>query len=347
MKRNLSFLLFVLSIHAAIAQVPTNGLVGWYPFNRTPNDATGFGNNGVATNVTLTADRCGVANAAYDFNGTTSRILVPSVNDSLKFNNLQDNYSVVVWVKSSDPNIGASSCRILEHRSASGTGYPFSFIANNANNVLTCQGYDGVNVSTTAVGSQLFDGNWHMVTYVVNNTLDSLYGYVDNSLFVSGPNNLSQTSTLSDTLTFGNAISGNRPYSGAMDDIRIYNRALSASEVSALYNENLCTQYITVTDTLIINANLTGFNPIAYQNTILVYPNPTNDHITIDYGNFATMAGYTLKISNSLGQTVFTSPISQQQSYVDLSTWGGFGIYFVHLIDAQSHTIDIRKIVLQ
>ncbi len=79
-----------------------------------------------------------------------------------------------------------------------------------------------------------------------------------------------------------------------------------------------------------------------------IYPNPANDHITIDYGsNYSTMRGYTLKITNTLGQTVFTSPINQAQSVVDLSTLSGNGIYFVHLIDANSNTIDIRKIVLQ
>jgi hypothetical protein len=107
------------------------------------------------------------------------------------------------------------------------------------------------------------------------------------------------------------------------------------------------TNYISVTDTLIINALLTGLNPPNNTNTLMVFPNPTSDHITIDYGNFASMSGYTLKIKNSLGQTVFTTPIAQQQSYIDLSSWSGNGIYFVHIIDATNNTIDIRKIVLQ
>jgi len=116
----------------------------------------------------------------------------------------------------------------------------------------------------------------------------------------------------------------------------------------ALYNEGLCYQLITVTDTLIINANLTGYTPITYQNTIKIYPNPSNDLITIDFGsNYSTMSGYTLKITNSLGQIVYTTPINTQQTSVDLNTWSGNGIYFVHLIDGAGNTIDIRKIVLQ
>jgi hypothetical protein len=133
-----------------------------------------------------------------------------------------------------------------------------------------------------------------------------------------------------------------------LDDIRIYSKLVDSVDVSALYNEGLCYETITVTDTLIINANITGFNPVTYQNSIKIYPNPTNDQITIDFGsNYNTMNGYELKIMNTLSQVVYSTPINQNQTTVDLSTWTGYGIYFVHLINDSGHTIDIRKIVLQ
>jgi hypothetical protein len=78
-----------------------------------------------------------------------------------------------------------------------------------------------------------------------------------------------------------------------------------------------------------------------------VYPNPASTNITIDYGNFNAMSGYTLKIVNSVGQIVFTTPINQQTSYIDLSTWTGNGIYLVQIIDPQNNTIENRKIVIQ
>ncbi|MFN5795503.1 MAG: T9SS type A sorting domain-containing protein, partial [Bacteroidota bacterium] len=103
----------------------------------------------------------------------------------------------------------------------------------------------------------------------------------------------------------------------------------------------------TVTDTLVINSVITGINPPNNLNTLKVYPNPASTHITIDYGNFNAMSGYTLTIVNSIGQTVFTTAINQQTSYIDLSTWSGNGIYFVQLIDPQNNTIENRKIVIQ
>jgi hypothetical protein len=59
------------------------------------------------------------------------------------------------------------------------------------------------------------------------------------------------------------------------------------------------------------------------------------------------MSGYTLKIVHSAGLTAFTTPINQQTSFIDLSTWTGIGIYFVKLIDPQNNTIENRKIVIQ
>jgi hypothetical protein len=107
------------------------------------------------------------------------------------------------------------------------------------------------------------------------------------------------------------------------------------------------TVYVSVTDTLIIQALLTGVNPPNNTNTIRIYPNPTASDIFIDYGNFAAMSGYTLRIDNSLGQTVFTTPISQQQSLINLSGWSGMGTYFVYVVDAQQNILEVRKIVLQ
>jgi hypothetical protein len=107
------------------------------------------------------------------------------------------------------------------------------------------------------------------------------------------------------------------------------------------------TTLLSVTDTLVINTQISGLTPPNNSNTIKVFPNPTNDHITIDFGNFASMNGFTLTITNSLGQIVYTTPINQQSSYVDLTTWTGNGIYFVQIIDAQNNTIENRKIVLQ
>ena len=105
------------------------------------------------------------------------------------------------------------------------------------------------------------------------------------------------------------------------------------------------TVLVSVTDTLYIETTL-GTNPLS-QNTISVFPNPTNDHITIHTGSFALMSNYSIKIENSLGQVVFTNPLNQQTFYVDLNGWSGNGVYYLKLLDSQSNEVTVRKIVLQ
>ena len=49
--------------------VPTNGLVGYWPFNGNANDESGNGNNGTVNGAVLTSDRFENANNAYFFDG--------------------------------------------------------------------------------------------------------------------------------------------------------------------------------------------------------------------------------------------------------------------------------------
>lgn len=107
------------------------------------------------------------------------------------------------------------------------------------------------------------------------------------------------------------------------------------------------TTYLSVTDTLKIDVNLTGINPPNNSNLVTVYPNPTKDHLLINCGNYISMNGYSMKITNSLGQIVFIQPVTQQQFYIDLSTWGGAGTYILYVIDTNQTVKSQKQIVLQ
>ena len=78
-----------------------------------------------------------------------------------------------------------------------------------------------------------------------------------------------------------------------------------------------------------------------------VYPNPTKGQVTIENGDIAKMIDYTVSIYNSIGQQVFQSNITQQQYSLDITQWGGNGLYFMELKDNNGNIIDIKKIVLQ
>lgn len=343
----LASLAFSINAFAQVpSYVPSNGLQGWWSFSGNANDASSNANNGTVNGATLTNDRFGNANSAYNFNGSTDYIRC--INSGITGNASR---SVSFWMKSNSTLPGS--------------------IFSYGNNDVASQDFRGIlnGVCSNDIASTI-TGSGKGITYNANNTWDfftivydnssssniSAISLYKNSILIStycassGSGNINTGS--SNPITLGCyhwlAYSGNRQFfNGSIDDIGFWNRTLTQQEVSDLYNGNICYQYVTVTDTLLINTTLTGFNPVTYQNTIKIYPNPTNDHITIDNGNIANLTGYQIKITNSLSQQVFQSAITQQQFYVDLSTWTGNGIYFVHIIDGQGNTIDIKKIVLQ
>jgi len=103
---------------------------------------------------------------------------------------------------------------------------------------------------------------------------------------------------------------------------------------------------ISVTDTLIIDV-VVGLATPDNINLVKIYPNPASDHIIIDYGDYGTMSGYIMKITDSSGKTVFVTTIDQQSTYIDLRRWFDEGVYLVHLIDPQGNTVAVRTIVIQ
>ena len=166
------------------------------------------------------------------------------------------------------------------------------------------------------------------------------------------PNNTNYSGGTTNTLTVSNVQLSN--HNQPFRVIASSGNCTDTSNVATIQIADTCitnvtvydTLLTTVTDTLVINTTLSLPAP-NNENTILIYPNPASDHITIDNGNYSAMAGYTIRIENNAGQQVFQSAINQQQFYVDLSTWSGNGLYFVHLIDPQNNTVTVRKIVLQ
>ena len=104
---------------------------------------------------------------------------------------------------------------------------------------------------------------------------------------------------------------------------------------------------ISVTDTLIINVNLSGISSPNNSNTLKIYPNPANDIVFIDNGNFSSITNYSLKIINSLGQDVFNSFITISQFQIPITSFGGVGLYYIQLYDVTGNLIEIRKLIIQ
>ena len=93
----LMLLLVSPAMYAAVPNyVPTNGLVGWWPFNGNANDESGTGNNGTVNGPTLTIDRNGNPNSAYYFNN--NHIQLPQ---SFGFTCPNREFTISFWFNSS------------------------------------------------------------------------------------------------------------------------------------------------------------------------------------------------------------------------------------------------------
>jgi hypothetical protein len=422
--------------------VPTNGLVGWWPFNGNANDQSGNGNNGTVNGATLSTDRSGNVNSAYYFGGNGKYIDLGSAG----LTSNPDTCSFSVWTLLDSLYVGLfgqTSVIMTKRHLDAGPSWTTiqvnsgsfvnvcidrpSTIDNLPYNKKTVRGqwvniivlkernryslyvnglfYKDTLISYNHVGSSSnmyvgHSGAWNTFYYgkiddigiwnraLTQQEITNLYNSCGKNLAISPTNNSKMigtnatfTATVSDTNpsyiwqsnfgqgyvtlnNFGN-YSGTSTNTMSVSNVQLSNhmepiRAISTSgnckdtsNIAYIKITDTCITKITkydtikVMDTLVINANLSGISAPNNTNRIIVYPNPAKDHITIDYGVFSRMSGYTVKITNTLGQTVFISLINQQSSFINLSTWTGKGLYYLQIIDPNSNMIENRKIVLQ
>jgi hypothetical protein len=187
-----------------------------------------------------------------------------------------------------------------------------------------------------------------ILTNPVNGSLGFKYGYIDYTITSGGDviiHGWYYENTFNVPIVANSQL--DYPYDSNCihyDTVTVYD-TITTTIYDTITTQVFDTVLVSVTDTLFIETTL-SLSPLT-QNTISVFPNPTNDHVTIHTGNFALMPNYSIKIENSLGQVVFTTPLNQQTFYLDLNGWSGNGIYYLKLLDAQNNEVTIRKIVLQ
>lgn len=98
-------------------------------------------------------------------------------------------------------------------------------------------------------------------------------------------------------------------------------------------------------DDLKITYTSLGLNEESLNNFI-VYPNPTKDKFTIDFGN-QIISNNTIKINNLLGQEVYSTTIIDKTQVEVFNTWQGKGLYFVRIYDENNSLLTTKKIILQ
>jgi gliding motility-associated-like protein len=220
--------------------VPTNGLVGWWPFTGNVNDLSVNTNNGTVTGATLTADRFGNPNNAYSFNGTSANYIDVPHNASFDVSNV----TISAWYNAIDYGVNTTSWKrlIVSKREWGGWGNSFEVnieapYSGTINKMQACWTINGVNSFLTFEDGSLLTNTWSHFVYTHDN--DSAKIYLNGALV--------QSMAISGGLTYntlpvrfgGRPSDGWHPFNGDLDDIGIWNRALTACEIQDLYSSQL------------------------------------------------------------------------------------------------------------
>jgi len=235
------FVLLVLAVvfgwSSGASAAPINsGLVAGYEFNGNADDVSGNGNDGVVNGATLTADRFGNVDSAYSFDGVDDYI---EAADSPSLDFSSSHLSVSAWVNPAALTRGTYE-RIVGRWSGINDEREF-FLGLDPGNVFdfglhpdgTVSQVDQVEVlSTTAFSLDSWihvAGTWDgttarlFVNGIEESSLPYSLGMIDGTkpLFI-GADEWSSP--------------GLYNFDGKIDDVYIYNRALSPSEVGTLFS---------------------------------------------------------------------------------------------------------------
>jgi len=216
---------------------PSEDLIAYYPFNGNAIDESGHGNDGIVNGATLTSDRFGNSNSAYSFDG---------VNDYVKFSATkmpQKDRTVTFWLYTSD----VSSNRLMfgyggNNDSPQYSSFTIYFVSADKRSIEVHRHYPGGNFINYVASSPMID-EWYHLAFTTDSNGSNLY--------INGQLVLSNNTVISTYVTgkdgFIGAIptgSGIGPYidsrypffKGKLDDIRIYNFALTGEEIASIYS---------------------------------------------------------------------------------------------------------------
>jgi hypothetical protein len=238
MKQFILTLLYLVIISFVNAQlpsyVPSNGLIGWWPFNGDANDLSVNGNHGTVNGPVLIADRCGNQQRAYYFDGLDDII---TANPNLPTGSAPR--TITSWFNTSASFIPSSQFPNMQH--IVGWGNPLSgpiifnqWVMAPSGGAYFESGSSGNIMSSTSIVN---NGNWHFFALTYNGAQSKVYMYIDGVLEDSTAN--VTLNTAQSFLGIGNCPFANTPFLGMIDDIGIWNRQLNNFEILNLYNAQL------------------------------------------------------------------------------------------------------------
>jgi len=251
----------------SLNELPTNlqsGLIAYYPFCGNPNDESGNGNNGtIYGGVSSATDRFGNLNSAYDFDGTSGYIEIPTLNS---FQYTPVTYSAWVIVSSYFPLSAGHKFRSIVGRNSSGNttcGLLGFYADQNISNGLLDNTFHywmggAANPSIPWSNSIPTINVWAHIVFTQD--IQGNFQFYENGILVNSG-------------TLSNVQNSNLPFKiGArdldyfwddnLDDIGVWNRVLTLQEIEQLYNSQNSYSWSTGDTTSSITSSNPTFKPL-------------------------------------------------------------------------------------
>ncbi|MBO9732581.1 MAG: LamG domain-containing protein [Chitinophaga sp.] len=215
------------------------GLIAHWPLDSVTGakDISGHHHDGMPFNTQFTTDRSGNKNSAFYFNGQNAYISVDDKAD-LRLNNTD--FTLNAWVKLESYNSSFGSNILGKRNNDANGGYLFAIRGNKGSTATGILHFGPGGDDINAYGSEVVTLNeWHMVTCVYKLAQKKISFYVDGVLDKTVIGILSPNPQVAMKLYIGRddiySPTNGYFFQGALDDIRIYGKALTVEDILELY----------------------------------------------------------------------------------------------------------------
>ena len=300
------------------------GLIAHWNMNGNTNDSSGNGHNGHGNNLTPAIGKDGVMGHAWYFNGVNSSITIP-YSPALNVNS----YTIAATIKVQGFYSGPCLENIIFTRGTTNVSsgiYHLQF--NDFPAGATCSSAPDTAiecfVTVACSNTASLGGSWPSYNYtphVAENVWYNVVGTFNDTVFKIYVNNVLMSTITSSTPgvpigtstdsasigydTYQAGAGDTYAFKGVIDDIKLFNRALSDSEAVHL-----------TTEVDIVNA----------KEIISVYPNPATKELTVSAANLVK----TISINNMVGQTIFSNEYNAENINVNVADIPS-GVYFIRV----------------
>ena len=278
--------------------VPSSGLVAWYSFSNSANDLSGNGNHGTVNGASPSADRFNTSNSAYSFDGVNDYIEI-EYDTQLQYVDVDTFISISTWFYMDG---GGCNPRILEmHDSTNCGGYSISTKgSSNSKRTLHTGQFGPCGDSLVSLPTDSIEAKkWHHLVFTANGSSGVVKYYLDGILIHSdtSSNRANQLNYYNNPSLFIGNISPARCdwWGGKIDDLGIWSRILTGSEVSTLYSSCHFTTFST--DTITSCGPYTWTDGITYTSS-----NNTATYTFVNAAGCDSIVTLSLKIRNNWNQ---------------------------------------------